>query len=179
MSIRKDFGGRTRGILIVSLICLLALSNGLQAAGRTSGAKLRVVTRLGSEWFKGEVIGVREDAVVLATEGGETRTIAIKDISSVRVYRRSAVFVGIPGGVLAGGAIGYAISAPANKNVFMGGITIAAFSIGGALIGGASGALIGSLASADKIYDLTKMSAAEIDTLMAKLRKMARVKNYQ
>jgi len=179
MIIKKSFGGSIRGVLAVGLIWLLALSPGLHAAGRTSGAKVSVATIQGSESIKGEVIGVREDAVVLATEGGETRTIAIKDISSVRVYRRSAVLWGILGGLLAGGAIGYAIGSQEGKGQFLGGITVAAYSGGGVLLGGATGGIIGGLASADKTYDLTKMSAAEVDTLMAKLRKMARVKNYQ
>jgi hypothetical protein len=179
MSIKGELEGRTWGILAVGLMCLLALSQGLQAGGRASGARVRVVTRLGSEQFKGEVLGVRAEAIVLETEQGEGRTVAIADISSVRIYRTSAVLPGIFVGALAGGAMGYAISAPANSHVFLGDITIAAYSIGGALLGAASGGLVGGLASADKTYDLTKMSAAEVDTLMAKLRKMARVKNYQ
>lgn len=179
MKIKKTSGGRIRGILVMGLICLLAPSLGLQAGGRASGAKVRVVTGQGSEQFEGEVIGVRADAIVLEMGLGEARTVAIKDISSLRVYRHSAVLPGIFLGALAGGAMGYAISAPANKHVFLGGITIAAYEIGGALLGAASGGLVGGLASADKTYDLTKMSAAEVDTLMGKLRKMARVKNYQ
>jgi len=169
----------TRGILVVGLICLLALSTALQAAGRTPGAKVRVVMRNGSERFTGTVVGVRADAIVLETEQGEARTIVITEISSLRVFRTSAVLPGIFVGALAGGAMGYAISGPANMHVFLGDITIAAYSIGGVLLGAASGGLIGGLSSKDLTYDLIKMSAPEIETLMAKLRKMARVKNYQ
>ena len=179
MIIKKTFGGSIRGVLAVGLIWLLALSPGLHAAGRTSGAKVSVATIQGSESIKGEVIGVREDAVVLATEGGETRTIAIKDISSVRVYRRSAVLWGILGGLRAGGAVGYGLSASEYKDEWLGGLAILLYSGIGAVVGGTIGGVTAGVLSADKTYELTTMSAAEIDKLMAKLRKMARVKNYQ
>jgi hypothetical protein len=138
-----------------------------------------LITGSGSERFTGELIGVRTDAIVLEMGLGEARTVAIKDISSLRVYRRSAVFPGILGGLLAGGAVGYAISAPKYKDEWMGGLAILLYSGIGAAVGGTIGGVTAGGLSADKTYDLTKMSAAEVDTLMAKLRKMARVKNYQ
>ena len=179
MKIKKAFRGVTWGALVMGVIWLLALSQGLQAAERTAGAKVGVVTVQGSEVITGEVIGVRGDAVVIGTEGGETRTIAIKDISSVRVYRRSAVLPGFLLGALAGGAAGLAIGSQEAKGEFMGGITVAVYSAGGAALGGLAGGLTGGLASADKTYDLTRMSPLEKDKFMGKLRKMARVKNYQ
>jgi hypothetical protein len=179
MSIKGELEGRTWGILAVGLMCLLAPSLGLQAGGRTPGGKVRVVTRYGLERFTGAVVGVRANAIVLETEQGEGRTVAIADISSVRIYRTSAILPGIFLGALAGGAVGLAVGSQEGQGQFLGGITVAAYSIGGVLLGAASGGLVGGLASADKTYDLTKMSAPEIETLMAKLRKMARVKNYQ
>ncbi|MCX6567663.1 MAG: hypothetical protein NT147_01250 [Candidatus Aminicenantes bacterium] len=179
MKIRKMFGGMIRGVLVVGLTWLLALSQGLQAAGRTSGAKVGLVTGSGSERFTGELIGVRTEAIVLETEQGETRTVAIKDISSVRVYRRSAVVPGILGGLLAGSAVGYGLSASEYKDEWMGGLAILFYSGIGAVVGGAIGGVTAGGLSADKTYELTTMSAADVDKFMAKLRKMARVKNYQ
>jgi len=184
MNIKRELGGRTWGILAMGVICLLALSPGLHAAGRASGAKVVVVAGQGSEWIKGELIGVRSDAVVLATEGGETRTIAIKDISSVQILRKSAALEGVLFGSLIGGGVGIAlrpkvkdetnplelIFSPLGAVVSMGaGIAV------GALAGGITGSALGK----DKVYDLKAMSAAEVGKFTAKLRKMARVKNYQ
>jgi hypothetical protein len=179
MKNKKGFCVVAGGILVMGLMWLLASSQGLQAAGRTAGAKVLVVTGPGSERFTGEVIGIRVDAVVIGTEGGETRTIAIKDISSVRVYRRSAVLPGSLLGALAGGAAGLAIGSQWANRKFLGGIMVPVYTAGGAALGGLAGALTGGLASADKTYDLTRMSPLEQDKFMGKLRKMARVKNYQ
>lgn len=161
------------------MISFLALSQGLVAAERDSGAKVRVITAEAWEQITGELIGVRQDAVVLGSEQGETRTIAIKDIVSVRLYRRSAVFPGILAGLLAGSGIGFAISAPRYKDEWMGCISIAIFTGSGAALGGLVGGLTAGHISRDKIYDLTKMSAREVEKLLADLRKKARVPDYR
>ncbi len=180
MKIKKGLCRLTGGILVMGLMWLFASSQGLQAAGRTAGAKVSVVSGQVKERTTGEVIGVRGDAVVIGTEGGETRTIAIKDISSVRVYRRSAFGPGFVVGGIAGGVAGSAIAAHDKSGVevldFFGRF---AYTLGGAFVGGLAGGLTGGLLSADKTYDLTKMSSAEKGKFTAKLRKMARVKNYQ
>jgi hypothetical protein len=47
------------------------------------------------------------------------------------------------------------------------------------LIGGALGAIVGGQFGGDKTYDFTDISAAEMDKMMAALRKRARTKGYQ
>jgi hypothetical protein len=159
----------------------LALPPGAEARVRTSGAKVIIVAGQASEWIRGELIGVRSDAVVIGTAGGETRTIAIKDISSVRILRRSAAVPGILIGGVAGGLVGAASAHHELKKdpcmwIFLPQIFLP---LSGAIVGGASGALVGALLGKDTTYDLTKKSPAEVEKFMGKLRKMARVPNYQ
>jgi len=178
--IKTGFEGRIqRGLVVGLLISFMALSQGLGAAERASGAKVSVITAQHRERITGELIGIREDAFVLGSERGEIRTIAVKDIVSLRVYRPSAVLPGILAGLLAGSGIGFAISAPKYKDEFLGCISIAIFTGSGAALGGLAGGLTAGHMSRDKIYDLTKMSAREVEKLLADLRKKARVPDYR
>ncbi len=179
MNIQRSFGRGVRGVLVAGLIGMLTISEGLPATGRNVGAKVSVVTNQDAAAFRGEVVGVRADAIVIETEQGEVRTVAIKDISRLRLYRKSAWMVGATVGSLVAGGVAYAVSYPRYKDEFLGGIGIAASLAGGLVIGALGGGLIGGLSSADKTYDLTKLSPPEVKSLMAKLRKKARVPDYQ
>lgn len=185
MSIKGKLGRRAwGGILAVGLICLLALSSGLQAAGRTSGAKVRLVAGQASEWIAGELIGVRGDAVVIGTETGETRTVAIADISSVQILRQAAWLGGAVVGGFIGGGVGFALRPKVKDETNPVEVLLsplgALASIGLGIVGGGlAGAIAGSALGKSKVYNLKAMSAAEVGKFMAKLRKMARVKNYQ
>jgi hypothetical protein len=178
MSIEKGPGGRTGVALAVGLLCVFALSQGLQAAGKSAGAKVDLVTGPGAERLSGKVIGVRADALVLEIAPGDARTVAIKDISSIRVHRKSAFLTGFAVGAVATAGTAFVISSTEYKDVWMGGIGIVAWTAGGAAGGGLLGGLIGS-SQRMKTYNLAAMSAVDVDKLLAKLRKKARVKDYQ
>ena len=179
MADRERARGATRWILVLGLIGTLVMAQTAQAGGRRAGIKIGLVSISSLERSTGEVVGVRTDAIILQNEYGEARTVAIKDIKSVRIYHKSQVVVGVLVGALAGGGLGYLLSSHQNKNKFMGGIAIAGSSIGGAAAGGLLGGLTGLEIGADKTYDLTKLPPAEIDKLMAHLRKRARDPDYQ
>jgi hypothetical protein len=150
-----------------------------RADSRKVGVKVNVVTGQGSEQVTGELIGIRSDAIVLVPEGGAERMIAIRDISSIRVHRKSAALLGIALGAVAGGGAGYGISNAQYKDEFLGGFPIMVYTAVGVALGGLVGGLTGATAGADKTYDLTRMPAAEVDKLMAHLRKKARVPDYK
>ncbi len=179
MNIRKSLGRRVCGILAAGLVGLLTIPQGLHAAGRNTGAKVSVVTNQDAVSFMGEVVGVRADAIVIETGQGEVRTVAIKDISRLRLYRKSAWPLGATVGALVASGVAYAVSSARYKDEFMGGIGIAAYTIGGAAFGALGGGLTAGLSSADKTYDLTQMSPPAVKSLMAKLQKKARVPKYQ
>jgi hypothetical protein len=179
MASRGRTKGAARGILVSGLAGLLFMAPMAQAGRRLAGAKVGLTTAQSLAPITGEIIGVRADAIVLETGRGEAQTVAIKDITSVRIYRRSQVVPGIVLGSVAGGGLGYLLSYPHYKDKVLGGIAILLYSgmgIGlGALVGGVSGGVMGT----DKTYDLTRMQAGEIDKLMARLRKNARNPKYQ
>jgi hypothetical protein len=184
VSIKGELGKRTWGILAAGLMCLLGLSQWSQAAGRMSGARVVIVAGQGSEWINGELIGVRSDAVVIGTEAGETRTVAIADISSVRIIRKAAWLGGAVVGGLIGGGAGIALRPKVKDEtnpfeVLLSPIGALASIGAGIVVGGLAGGIAGSALGKDKVYDLKTMSAAEVGNFMSKLRKMARVKNYK
>jgi len=175
--------GRTKGaarwILVSGLVGLLLLASTAQAGRRLAGAKVGLTTAQTSVPVAGEIIGVRADAIILETEQGEAESFAIKDIKSVRVYRRSQAVPGIALGSLAGGGLGYLLSEDRYKHMLLGEISIFFYTALGVTLGGLVGGVSGGLMGKDKIYDLTRMQAPEIDKLMAHLRKNARIPKYQ
>jgi hypothetical protein len=169
-------------ILSAGLAGLLILPGGALAAGRKSGAKVLVITAQASERIAGELIGVRNDAIVVAEGGGGSREIAIDGIASVRILRKSAMLPGILLGAVAGGAAGLGIASgrdSSDDEPFEGVFWNLIYAGGGAVVGGLLGGLTGGSMGADKTYDLTKMSLDEKSAFLSKLRKKARVANYQ
>lgn len=179
MANRGRAKGAARWILVSGLVGLLSLASTAQAGKRLAGAKVGLTTAQSPALVTGEVIGVRADAIILETERGEAETFAIKDIKSVRVYRRSQAVPGLVVGSLAGGGVGYLLSYPSYKDKLLGGITIFAYTAVGLAVGGLIGGASGGFMGKDNIYDLTRMQTPEIDKLMAHLRKNARNPKYQ
>lgn len=171
-----------RGVFAVGLAWLLLLPAGAQAAGRKTGAKVVIETSGAAGEISGELVGIRKDAVIVGLEAGESRTVAIADISRIRVLRKSAAVSGLIIGGIAGGIGGIAFSAAKSErgddvlDTILAGAAVGSV---GALLGGGLGALIGGQFGGDRNYDLTKMSGAQVEKLMAKLSKAARVRDYQ
>jgi hypothetical protein len=171
-----------RGVFAVGLAWLLLLPAGAQAAGRKTGANVVIEMRGAAGEINGELVGARKDAVVIGLENGESRTVAVADISRIRVLRKSAAVSGLIIGGIAGGIGGVAFSAAKSEqgdDVLDTILAAAAVGSAGALLGGGLGALIGGQFGGDRNYDLTKMSGAQVEDLMRALRKKARVPDYQ
>ena len=178
-----------RGLMAAGLAGLLVWPGGAWAAGAKAGAKVRVELKsAGGEApgvgaaageVAGELVGVRKDAVVVGLESGESREIAVADIARIRVVRRKSTKLGLIIGAVAGGVGGGVLAAgkaePEDDSLDKIS-TAVAIGAAGALLGGGLGAMIGSLFGGDKTYDLTDMSGAEVEKLMVKLGKAARVK---
>lgn len=176
----------------VAAALLLFPAGAEAAAGGKTGAKIRIELKgavaggAGAGDKAGEVAGelvaVRKDALVIALEGGDSRAVAVADIAKIEVHRRTRARTGILFGAVIGGAGGIAMSAGKSEEgvTFLDGLSTHVI-VGGAgmLIGGALGAIVGGQFGGDKTYDLTVLSEAEVEKMMAALRKRARVKDYQ
>lgn len=175
-----------------ALLLLPVRGEAAAGAGKT-GAKVSIeLKRLGGEAegaagagageIAGELVAVRNDALVIALEDGDSRAVAIQEIAKIHVHRRTKARTGGLIGAATGAAAGIAMSAGKKEE----GVTfldeLSSHLIVGAvgmLLGGAMGVIVGGQFGGDKAYDLTAMSAAEVDEMMAALRKRARVRSPQ
>jgi hypothetical protein len=162
-------------------------ATGAAGAGKT-GAKVSIELKgaaggaAGAGMVAGELVAVRKDALVIAFEDGDSRAVAIEKIARIEVRRRTKARTGGIVGAATGAAAGIAMSVGKSEE----GVTfldeLSSHLIVGAvgmLLGGAMGVIVGGQFGGDKAYDLTAMSAAEMDKMMAALRKRARVKELQ
>ena len=188
----KETRGLTRTIRTMAgmgVAVLLLLPAGVLAGGGKTGAKVRIELKsAGGEAggagrdVAGELVAVRQDAVVVALESGESRTVAVADMAKIQVFRRTKAMTGGLIGAIAGGAAGALLSASKTEP---GGGAVDSISEGlivggaGALLGGAIGVVIGGQFGGDKTYDLATMGGVEVEKMLADLRKRARVKDYR
>jgi hypothetical protein len=189
MTEKRGLTKTIRTLVSVGLAALLLLPAGVWAAGGKSGAKARIELKsaggeaggAGGE-VAGELVAVRQDAVVVSLEGGESRTVDVADMARIQVHRRTKALTGGLIGAVASGAAGVLFSAGKSEpgDPFMNNLSEGLI-VGGAaaLLGGAIGVLIGGQFGGDKTYDLATMSGAEVEEMIAALRKMARVKDYR
>ncbi|MDH4218779.1 MAG: hypothetical protein OEW23_08375 [Candidatus Aminicenantes bacterium] len=198
-----------RKTISLFLVFSISLLSGRMFAQERRGAdieiyktKLKVEIKMeGTPWestmpkgispdFRGELIAVKKDSILLLDRySGADVTIDFRDIGVIRIVKKSKVlrgaglglFIGAAGGALVGYAAGdseiwISHESPtvltADQKALISGIL---FGILGAVIGGAAGAGGGK----DKIIIFEGKSDVQIQETLEKLRKKARVKNYQ
>jgi hypothetical protein len=171
---KKRFGRSLDALVATCLAWLVFMPCPVEAGGKAQGAKVIITLKKASEGIKGELIGVRSDAVVIGTDDGAARTLAINDILKIRVLRKSATIPGFLVGGLAGGAMGKLVYP---QGGFLDLSTL--YIVCGALIGGAAGGLIGGGFSSDTVYDLTRTTPSYVEHMVTELRKKARVPDYR
>jgi hypothetical protein len=183
MAFIREKRGTVGGILVSGLAVLILLPQAAQARIRRPGAKVLVMAVEPHEEIKGELVGVREDAVVVEDEREGAKEVAVERIRSVRILRRSGVLPGILGGGLAGAIAGAAIL---GSNLdpepwdFASGAYGALLGLGGGFVaGGLLGGIAGGVAGVDKTYSFENMTPEEKTGCLAKLRKHARVRDYR
>jgi hypothetical protein len=148
---------------------------------RTKGATVSIVTATGM--IQGELIGVREDAIVVMGRQ-EAATVPILEIESVKILKHAPVFgLGILG-CLAGGGVG-ALAAPRIKNddslpegigkMFTGFVYFGT----GALIGIGAGIATALAIGKDKVIVFKGKTKEEIASALDGLKKQARVPDYK
>ncbi len=166
-----------KAISLFLVFSILLLSGNLFAKER-KGADL-IIQKKDGQQVRGELIAVKKSSLLLLErESGADVTVDVGDIGIITVVKKSQVVLGAVLGSLLGFGIGAAIGAGEDDpNGFMRGYGT---SIGGG-IGASAGLLLGGIVGValgtDKTIQFTGKSDSEIQEILEKLRKKARVRN--
>ena len=173
--------------LFLAFSILLLSGNMLAKEGR--GADLIIQKKDGTQ-MRGELIAVKKNSfLLLERELGADVSVMINDTSTTKIVKKqnTALWGGIGSlfGVIAGAVVGSSISI--EKKAFWGADVTEvnrAYNtllgmIAGGILGFAAGALTGAATGADKTMQIEGKSDTEIQEILEKLRKKARIKNYQ
>ena len=169
--------------LILAVFLLIFLGQASLWAAR-KGARLKV-QRSNQPPVVGELIAVRESKLILLDAGSQDLTIDINEVDLIIIDKKPHPWLGAALGMVLGGVAGVA-AAPAGKveqpgDLFGGavietGTNAAAYGLAGFLIGGVLGGVVGAALGSDSQVVVAKMSPAEREQLIIRLRSKARVK---
>jgi hypothetical protein len=163
-------------ISLFLIFSLMMLPTSLYAKKR--GAKL-IVAKLDGQQIKGELITVKPNSLLLLDTEGKDVSFGIADIKVIKIVKKSQVGNGLLYGLLIGGVIGAKVGSWTEKDRILSGLAgLAGFLLGfisGALLGGIVGAIVGI----DKTIQIEGMSESEINDVLEKLRKKARIRDYK
>jgi len=180
-------------ISLFLVFSLFVLSGNLYA--KKKGAEL-IVQKIVGQQVRGELITVKENSLLLLdSESGADVSVDIREIKLIEIVKKSKSLawggIGLVSGAVIGALIGYlqgddpsgmttGFGPPmpfpclftADEKAFYSGI-------GWGVIGGALGGIGGAIAGADKTIQIEGKSETEIRKALNKLRKKARVRNFQ
>lgn len=169
---------------------ILLLSGNLYA--KRKGAELYIQKKNG-QYERGEIIAVKKNTLLLKDyTSGVDVSVEVKDVKVITIERESKAWAGARIGILIGivsGALIIAGEAARKKpddgwltgmnskefNVIGTVLILGLGGLGGAIIGGIAGGLAGT----DTTFQFEGKSDAQIQEILEKLRKKARIKNIQ
>ena len=174
-----------RAMVALGLAAILAGAPEALLAARSRGAKL-VVTLNTGEVVKGELVGVREETLVLLTDDGD-RVVSVKDTARLLVRNGSGYITGALVGLGAGAGADVALwhsyrSDKSDVGQFMQVLLSPGMYLVMALVAvaaGGTGALIGHGVHKGKTYEIGKMTGPEVRAMLMDLRGKAMVPNYK
>ena len=176
-------------LLMINCATLSRLEEKRKTAKRKYGALL-LITKKDEQQITGELVAVKvkqKSLLLLESELKADVSVDIKDIKVIRIVKKSKAPSVASVGFLAGVGLGAFVGK-------MMGIEIISFNGGrdegegsrvvlGAMIGGCIGALIGGIVGAgygiDKTIHFEGMTELEINEVLEKLRKKARIRDYK
>ena len=156
------------------ILSLMMLPTSLYAKKR--GAKL-IVTKLDGQLIKGELITVKPNSLLLLDTEGKDVSVDIADIKVIRIVKKSKAFLGAGIGLLIGAVPGILRGIRWEDPIDY--RAVAAF---GAIYGAAGlliGAIVGGSLGIDKTIQIEGMTDSEINKVLDKLRKKARIRDYK
>jgi hypothetical protein len=164
---------RTISLFLVASVLLLSMP---LAAKERKGADVIVQKKEGIQ-VRGELIAVKAHSLLLLErESGGDVTVDIDDISGIRIVKKSKILIGGGlGAIICGGGLWLYGSTQSTFDFYDNWPILALVAAGGLVIGGIIGAVVGI----DRIIQTEGKPDAEIQKILEKLRKKARVKNAQ
>jgi hypothetical protein len=172
--------------VVVILACLAVLTSACSLARQTKKrtGETIVVLQTGVAEIKGELVGVRPDALVVDTKKGGT-TIPLSDIKSLWTVKKMSnegktawALGGLFGGIALGvGAAKLSKIEPDNMGDAIGLGSV--FLLGGMIVGEGIAVLIATRTKKGTVYDLNNKSPEEMELILADLRRIARVPDYR
>ena len=157
-------------IALFLVFFLLVLSGNLIAKERR-GAEL-IVQKTDGQQLRGELIAVKKDSLLLLSDFWTDVSVDIKDVKAIRIVRKSKALIGLLAGGAFGELLGLAITDPGDFPLYIPPLLFAG-------VGAILGTLAGAAAGADEKIQIEGKSDAEIKEVLEKLRKKARVRNFQ
>ena len=138
---------------------------------------LLVIQQKDGDLVGGELIAVKENSLLLLErDSGADVTIDIKDIRVIKIIKKSKAGVGLLAGGAIGAFFGYLTKAPKTESE---GLFFPWNATGGGILGGLLGLVTGAVAGTDETIQIEAMPDSEIQKILEKLRKKARVTNFQ
>ncbi|UCC38761.1 MAG: hypothetical protein JSV96_13185 [Candidatus Aminicenantes bacterium] len=170
-----------KSIALFLVFSILAISANLYAKERR-GADL-VITKKDSQQLRGELIAVKENSLLLRdSESGADVSVDIRDVKVIKIVGKSKILKGIGYGLLIGGG-GGALIGGTICNQIVGECKFSDAAIFFGLIGGAAGLLVGAIwgesRGKDKTIQIEGKSDSEIKEALERLRRKARVPDFQ
>jgi hypothetical protein len=161
-------------ISLFLVFSLVMLSVNLHAKERR-GAKLSI-TRKNDGKIKGELLVVKQNLLLLLLESGIDVTIDIRDIQVIKIKKRSKALWGAGIGLLVGVPMGLVQNTTVKQEAVYDAMNVMGWSALGAICGGLIGAAPRLIPQTIQIEGMTD---SEINEVLAKLRKKARVRDYR
>jgi len=128
--------------------------------------------------IRGELIAVKVNSLlILDSESGADITVGIEDVKVIKIMKKSKAWGGTFLGLMIGGFAGAALGSSGGGDSAAIGALIVGIGVG--IVGAFVGAVIGSSFRIDEIIQFEGKSDSEIKEILEKLRKKARIKNYQ
>lgn len=165
---------------ILNIGCATISSNHVTKAKPKKRGTDLIIQKTNETHIRGELISVKQNSLLLLDrESGADMTMNIDDIRVITVAGKSKALLGAGLGFLAGASAGAIVGHQLSKAWWWDQGTEICAAIGGlagALVGGL---IIGASAGKEETIQIEGKSGSEIQDIMEKLRKKARVKNAQ
>jgi len=165
-------------LLILALICTLVFPLSLTAKDKR-GADL-LIEKLDGTQVRGELITVKESALLMLSDSGADVSVDVRDIKVIRVIKKSKALQGAGYGFLISAASFSALAWASDEEYFTdpegGGPLVLALVFG--IPGLLAGAVVGEIMGTDKTIRIEGESDSEIQASLEYLRKKARIPEY-